>query len=72
MSKKSIGTNAPASNFIKSGVIIGADNVATAVSVTERARFALARYAITFEAKPLGEEPIKTIPAEISGGNLNK
>ena len=72
MAKKSIGTKAPAKYFINSGVIKGATTVATAVSVTERAILALAKYAITLEAKPLGEEPIRTTPAAISAGKSNK
>jgi len=64
MAIKSIGTNEPARVFIKNGVIIGANNVATAVSVTERAILAFARYAITLDAKPLGDDPIKIMPAQ--------
>ena len=48
----------------------GAIKVATAVSVTDKAIFAFAKYAITFDARPLGEEPIKTTPAAISGEKL--
>jgi hypothetical protein len=50
------------------GVTIGAIRVQTDVMVIDSATFALAMYAITFEAKPLGEHPINTIPAAISGG----
>lgn len=35
----------------------------------ERAKFALAKKLITLEAMPLGEQPIRIIPAAISGGN---
>ena len=48
----------------------GAIKVATAVSVTDKATFAFAKYAITFDARPLGEDPIKTTPAAISAGKL--
>ena len=71
IARKSIGTKEPANVFIKNGVIIGANNVATAVSVTERAIFAFARYAITLDANPLGDDPIKIMPAAISYGKLN-
>ena len=64
----STSTNAPASNFISSGVTKGASNVVVAVTVMDKARFAFARYDITLEARPLGEHPIKTMPAAISGG----
>src|SRR5690606_31654271 len=47
----------------------GANKVVTEVTVMESARFALARNAITLDAIPLGEQPIKIIPAAISGGN---
>ncbi len=40
------------------------------VMVIERAIFALARYAMTFDATPLGEQPISTIPAAISGRKM--
>ena len=69
IAQKSIGTKAPAKNSISRGVIKGAMTVATAVRVTDSATFALAKYAITLDAKPLGEEPINTTPAAISGGN---
>ena len=68
---KSIGTYCPASNFISRGVRTGASNVATAVNVTDSARFALAINDITLDARPLGEEPIRIIPAAISAGNPN-
>jgi hypothetical protein len=57
----------PASIFIKNGVSNGASNVDIAVTVTERIRFARAIYTITFDASPLEQEPIKIIPAAISG-----
>ena len=40
------------------------------VIVMESATLALAIYAITFEANPLGEQPIKMMPAAISSGKL--
>ena len=66
----SISMNSPAKNFINNGVTKGAIKVAIEVMVIDKAKFALAKYAITFEATPLGEQPIKTIPAAISGGKL--
>ena len=50
------------------GVNRGASMVDMAVIVTDKARFAFARYEITLDAIPLGEQPIKIIPAAISGG----
>lgn len=41
----------------------GASRVANAVRVTDNAIFARARYDITFDANPLGQLPIKIIPA---------
>ena len=49
--------------------MIGASNVAQAVRVTDSARLAFARYDMTLEASPLGDDPTNTIPAAISGGN---
>ena len=43
--------------------------VVTAVTVTESARLDLAMKAITFEASPLEQEPMRITPAAISGGN---
>ena len=68
--KKLTGTYSPPSHCIRNGVIKGAINVATAVSVTESATFALAMYDITFDASPLGQQPTKIIPAAISLGKL--
>ena len=65
-----ISMNSPARNFISNGVTKGAIKVAIEVMVIDNAKLALAKYAITFEATPLGEQPIKTIPAAISGGKL--
>src|SRR5687768_9907529 len=64
-----ISTNAPASSFINNGVTNGAIIVDTAVMVMDNARFAFARYDITFDAMPFGEQPMRIIPAAISGGN---
>ena len=64
--------NCPARYFISSGVIKGASKVAQVVMVIESGTFALAISAITLEAKPLGEQPIRITPAAISGGKLNK
>ena len=50
------------------GVSNGAKIVDTAVNVSESARLAPEIYAITFDARPLGEQPTKMIPAAISGG----
>ena len=47
--------------------MIGAIIVVTAVTVTDSARFDFAIYAMTLEANPLEHEPIKMIPAAISG-----
>ncbi len=47
----------------------GASKVDTAVKVNDNARFAPEIYAMTLDAKPLGEQPTKIIPAAISGGN---
>ena len=69
MFQKSMGTYCFASKLIKVGVTRGASKVAMAVRVTDNARLALAMKDITFDAKPLGEEPTKMIPAAISGGN---
>src|SRR5690606_9157388 len=68
IAKTSISMNSPASIFIKIGVTKGANKVATEVIVNDNARFALAKYAITLDAMPLGEQPISTIPAAISAG----
>jgi hypothetical protein len=61
-----ISINAPANNFINNGVTNGANKVVMEVMVMERARLAFAKYDITLEASPLGEQPIKIIPAAIS------
>ena len=71
MEPKLISINCPASNFIKAGVKIGAQSVAQDVIEMDKATFALAIYAITFEAKPLGEQPTRRTPAAISGGKSN-
>src|SRR5690606_25657943 len=55
MAKTSISMNSPASNFINKGVTKGAIKVAMEVIVSDNARLALAKYAITLEAIPLGE-----------------
>lgn len=68
--KKSTSIKAPPNNFINKGVKIGANNVAQEVMVSDKATLALAIYAITLDAKPLGEDPIKITPAAISGGKL--
>ncbi len=60
-----------ASSFIHNGVINGASIVVTAVTVTDSPRFARAMYAITFDARPLDVDPIKMIPAAISGSKWN-
>ena len=66
----SISISSPAKSFINSGVTKGAINVVIEVIVMDNARFAFARYDITLEARPLGEHPIKIIPAAISAGKL--
>ena len=66
----SISINAPANNFMSNGVTNGASNVVSDVMVIDKARFAFDKYAITFEANPLGEQPMSTMPAAISGGKL--
>src|SRR5688500_75177 len=68
--RKSTETNSPARSSINNGVIKGASNVAIAVTVTESGTFALAMYDMTFEARPLGTQPIRITPAAISGGKL--
>lgn len=70
--QKSTSINCPAKVFIKNGVNRGESKVAKAVKVTDNARFALAKNDITFDAKPLGDEPTNITPAAISGGKLNK
>src|SRR5690606_14908024 len=49
----------------------GASSVATLVSVTDNARFALAIYDITFDASPLGAAPTRMMPAATSGSKPN-
>src|SRR5690349_919611 len=61
----------PPNKRISKGVTKGAISVEAVVTETDSARFALARYDITFEAKPLGQQHTKMIPAAISGGKLN-
>ena len=68
MLSTSIFMNAPPKSFMSSGVKNGASMVDTAVMVIDNAKFALARKEITFEAIPFGEQPIRMIPAAISGG----
>ena len=63
-------TNCPPNNCISRGVSKGDNKVATAVMVIESARLAFAINDITLDANPLGETPIKTTPAAISGGKL--
>ena len=65
--KKCTSTFSPASSVIHSGVMMGAIIVVTAVTVTDSARLDLAMNAMTFDASPLEHEPIKIIPAAISG-----
>ena len=71
MDGTSISTISPARAFINKGVNIGANIVEKAVMVTDIATFALATNAMTFDAKPLGDEPTKTKPAAIPTGNEN-
>ena len=68
MARKSMGTSSLASICIIKGVKIGANKVATAVRVNDKARLALEINAITLEARPLGELPTRMIPAAIAGG----
>ena len=42
------------------------------VTETDKARFALARYDMTLEARPLGQQPTRMIPAAISLGKLKR
>jgi hypothetical protein len=49
----------PARASIHRGVISGAAMVVQDVIVTDRATSPPDRYAITFEARPLGEQPIR-------------
>jgi len=65
----SISTISLANIFINNGVRSGANMVENAVMVTDMATLAFAINAITFEARPLGEEPTNTRPAAISTGN---
>ena len=67
-----MGINVLASEFINKGVIKGEIKVEMLVSVIDNTTLALAKYSITFDAKPPGHEPIKIIPAAISGGKSNK
>src|ERR1035437_375097 len=62
----------PPSHFISKGVTRGESSVEIAPIVTANARLALARNDITFDANPLGTQPIKMIPAEISGGKWKR
>ena len=64
---KSIFIKVPASNFINKGVRKGAAMVAIAVTITDNTKLALAKYTITLDAKPLEQDPIKMMPAAISG-----
>ena len=61
----------PPSIFIRNGVTKGEINVEIAPMVTAKTRLACAMYDITLEANPLGTQPIRIIPAAISGGKLN-
>ena len=56
---------------MSNGVKIGATSVDTAVTVTESAKLAFARKHITLEARPLGQQPTRMIPAATSSGKLN-
>src|SRR4029079_6767411 len=67
MATKSTGIILPGSSFIHVGVMIGASIVVTAVTVIDSGRFALAMNDMTFEARPLEQEPINTMPAATSG-----
>src|SRR5688500_19364602 len=69
--QKSIATYWPANKSIRNRVINGAIKVARAVSVTDSATFARAKYDITLDASPLGQLLINITPAAISGGNVN-
>ena len=53
------------------GVRIGASNVETDVTATDRAVFPLARNVMTFEAVPPGHAPTRITLIAISGGNRN-
>src|SRR5436305_175634 len=55
----SIWIKVPPKNFMSMGVKTGASMVETAVIVIDKARLAFARYDITFEAIPFGEQPIR-------------
>src|SRR5690606_40675648 len=70
ISIKLTSTIVPAYTFIMKGVIIGATIVVTAVTVTDSTKLAFAIYAITFDANPLEQQPIKMTPAAISGSKL--
>ena len=69
--QKSMDTYSPANIIINNGVINGAIIVPTAVSVTDKAKLAFAKYDMTLDAKPLGQLPIRITPAAISGGKEN-
>jgi hypothetical protein len=53
------------------GVNNGAKMVAIEVRVRDKATFALAKYDMTFEAKPHGIQPTRMMPAAISVGKSN-
>ena len=62
----------PPSHFIRRGVIKGEISVEMAPTVTANAKLAFAKKDITFDASPLGTQPISIMPAEISGGKRNR
>src|SRR5699024_5480465 len=63
------GSHLLANNNVKAGVTIGANTVETAVIVTDRAVFPLAKNVITFDAVPPGQQPTKITPTATSAGN---
>ena len=66
----STSTNVPASNQHTTGVSRGASNVDTAVIPTDNAKSPFARYVITFDAVPPGQQPTNITPTAISWGKL--
>ena len=69
--RNSISMSRPASTRIARGVMNGAMRVEQAVIETESATFPFAKNAITFEATPPEQEPIRMTPAAISAGKPN-
>ncbi len=69
IAQKSISIKRPARDSMSNGVISGASSVEQAVMVTESATLPRAKNAMTFDATPPEQEPIRMIPAATSGSN---